>query len=167
MIGRNVGKPVSIAEALTGRTTKWITEKFGVSASTAQRWRSGRPSHRGGPPSGPRDKDRHDAVMGSARSSSQRRKIAAGAMRGASAVNVGKVGVESDTGDEKGTRRVGVIQLGPEGRALMAQAAEALEAGDYALAEMLTDQAILHCPSEGRDYGPLHISDYGPGFSFI
>lgn len=163
MIGRNVGKPLSVAEALTGRSTKWIAEKFGVSESTARRWRSGRPSHPGGPPAGEGSKQR-GAVMGSA-GTAQRRKIAANAMRGASAVNVGKVGVEADTGDEKGSRRVGVVQLGSDGQALMQQAADALERGDYATAERLHDQALLH--ADGRDYGPLHITDYGGGFSYI
>jgi hypothetical protein len=163
IIGRSIGKPLSVAEALAGRSTKWIAEKFGVSESTARRWRSGRPSHRGGPPAGESSRHKGD-IMGSA-GTGQRRKIAATAMRGASAVNVGKVGVESDTGEETGTRRVGVIQLGTEGRDLMRQAADALERGDYATAERLHDQAILH--ADGRDYGPLHITDYGPGFNYI
>jgi hypothetical protein len=102
--------------------------------------------------------------MGTAKGG-QRRKIAANAMRNASAVAVGKVGVESDTGEETGTRRVGTIQLGTEGRDLMQQAADALEAGNYDLAERLHDQALLH--ADGRDYGPLHITDYGPGFNYI
>jgi hypothetical protein len=164
MIGRNVGKPVSIAEALTGRTTKWIASKFGVSESTARRWRSGKPSHAGGPPSRPKDADKAAAVMDSAKGD-QRRKIAANAMRAATAINVGAVDVESDTGNEKGKRRVGTIVLGAEGRSLLQQAGDALEAGNWDLAERLHDQAILH--ADGRDYGPLHVTGYGSGFNYI
>lgn len=155
LVSRGVGKPVSMAEALTGRATSWITSKFNVSPSTARRWRSGQGGEHG--------KHRQE-VMDSAKGE-QRRKIAAEAMRNAQAVNVGKVGVESDTGDEKGSRRVGVVQLGSEGRGLMAQAADALQRGDYDLAERLQDQALLH--ADRRDYGPMHISDYGPGFNYI
>lgn len=164
MVSRNVGKPVSIAEALTGRTTKWIASKFGVSESTARRWKSGRPSHAGGPPSKPKDAAKAAAVMGSA-TGAQRRKIAANAMRSATSVNVGTVGIESDTGDEKGSRRVGTVVLGAEGRSLLQQAGDALEAGNWDLAERLHDQALLH--ADGRDYGPLHVTDYGSGFNYI
>ena len=156
LISRNIGKPETMAEALIGRPTRWIAAKFGVSDSTARRWRNG--TQRTLNPF------KRDAVMGSP-DKETRRKIAADTMRQASAVNVGKIGVDADTGRAKGTRKLGVIQLGPEGRERLEQAAEALENGDEAEAARLTSLAILH--SDGRDYGPLHIEDYGPGFHLI
>lgn len=164
LVSRNLGKPVNVAEALIGRSTKWIADKFGVSESTARRWRGGRPSHRGGPPSGPRDPDKRNSVLRSP-DKETRRRIAAGAMRGATAISVGTIDVDADTGDAKGKRRLGIIQLGPEGRERMARAAEALDNGDEALAARLQSDAILH--SDGRDYGPLHVDGYGPGFHYI
>jgi hypothetical protein len=156
LIGRNIGKPVSMAEALTGRTTRWIVEKFGVSDSTARRWRRGAQQTR--------DPGKRDAVMGSS-DRDTRRKIAANAMRGATGMSVGKIGVDADTGRATGSRRLGTIQLGREGTEKMELAADALERGDMAEAERLMSDAILH--SDGRDYGPLHVSDYGPGFNLI
>lgn len=166
LVGRVIGKAVSVQEALAGRSTKWIAEKFDVSPSTARRWRDGKPSHAGGPPSKPRDSEKTAAVFGSV-DRDQRRRIAADAMRGATSVNVGKVEVRIDTGDqhETQTRNLGIVQLGQEGQALMQQAAEAAEAGNMALADELVDRALLH--SDGRDYGPCHISGYSSGFTFI
>lgn len=156
LVSRNIGKPVSVAEALIGRSTKWIADKFGVSETTARRWRRGAQQ--------PRDDDRRNSVLRSP-DKDTRRRIAAGVMRGASAISVGKIGVDADTGRATGSRRLGIIQLGPEGRERMARAAEALENGDEELAAQLQSDAILH--SDGRDYGPLHVDDYGPGFHFI
>jgi hypothetical protein len=156
LIGRNLGKPVSIAEALLGRPTRWIADKFGVSDTTARRWRRGVQA--------PTQADRRNSVLKSP-DKETRRRIAASAMRAASAINVGKLGVDADTGRAKGTRQVGLIHLGNEGRARMAEAADALERGDEAEAARLHSEAILH--SDGRDYGPLHAEDYGPGFHYI
>jgi hypothetical protein len=156
LVSRNLGKPVSVAEALIGRSTKWIADKFGVSDTTARRWRRGTQQ--------PRDDDRRNSALKSP-DKDTRRHIAANAMRGASAINVGKIGVDADTGRGKGQRRLGIVQLGAEGRERMARAAEALENGDEALAAQLQSDAILH--ADGRDYGPLHVEDYGPGFHFI
>ena len=36
-----LGRPLTVAEALTGRDSKWIADKFGVSRRTAQRWKKG------------------------------------------------------------------------------------------------------------------------------
>lgn len=152
-----IGKPVNTAEALAGRSSRWIANKFGVSMRTAQRWRKGtqQPTERG---------DRREKVMKSA----DRRKVAAQALREARAVNVGKVGVESDTGRvsaRTGTRNVGIVQLDDRARERMEEAADALDAGDVERAEKLVSDAILN--TGGRDYGPLQISDYGPGFHLI
>lgn len=152
-----IGKPLNPMEALAGRTSRWIANKFGVSMRTAQRWKKGTqlPTDRG---------DRREKVMKSA----DRRKVAAQALREARAVNAGKVGVESDTGRagaRKGTRNVGIVQLDDGAREKMQEAADALDEGDVERAEKLVSDAILN--SGGRDYGPLRISDYGPGFHLI
>jgi hypothetical protein len=152
-----IGRPVDATEALTGRTSRWIADKFGVSMRTAQRWKRGtqQPTDRGG---------RRSKVMQSA----DRKKVAARAIREARAVNVGRVGVEADTGRvgaRTGTRNVGLVQLDDSARARMEEAAEALEHGDTDRAEELMSDALLN--SGGRDYGPLRISDYSPGFHLI
>lgn len=154
------GKPVSVAEALTGRATKWIMDKFGVSRSTAQRWKSGRPSHPGGPPSRPKGSKADDVMQSADRDT--RRKIAAGAMRNATAVNVGVIEVDGDTDRCKGKRNLGTVQLTEAQRAKMAEAAEATEAGNMEDAERLHSEALL-----GGNYGPLRITDYNPGFGYI
>jgi hypothetical protein len=152
-----VGKPVSTAEALAGRSSRWVANKFGVSMRTAQRWRRGQqqPSTRDG---------RRDLVMKSA----DRRKVAAHVIRQAHAVNAGRVGVKSDTGRagaRTGTRNVGLVQLDSAAQARMQEAADALEEGDLERAGDLFSDAVLN--TGGRDYGPLQISDYPPGFHLI
>jgi len=152
-----IGKPVNATEALAGRSSRWIANKFGVSMRTAQRWRKGtqQPTERG---------NRRNAVMKSA----DRKKVAAQALRDTRAVNAGKVGVKSDTGRAKartGTRTVGLVQLDERARERMQEAADALEAGDLERAQELVSDAVLN--TGGRDYGPLQIEDYGPGFHLI
>jgi hypothetical protein len=152
-----VGKPVSTAEALTGRSTRWIAKKFGVSIRTAQRWKAGtqQPTEKGG---------RRAKVAKSA----DRLKVAAKVLRETRAVNAGRVGVKSDTGRaaaREGTRNVGLVHLDDSARDRMAQAADALAAGDVERAEDLVSDAILN--TGGRNYGPLQISDYPPGFHLI
>jgi hypothetical protein len=152
-----IGKPVSPTEALTGRSSRWIAEKFGVSMRTAQRWKRGtqQPSARDG---------RRDKVMRSA----DRRKVAAQALRQARAVNAGVVGVESDTGRPSartGSRNVGLVQLDESARSRMREAADALDRGDVDRAEDLFSDAVLN--TNGRHYGPLRISEYPPGFHLI
>jgi hypothetical protein len=151
-----IGKPVNASEAVAGRSSRWIADKFGVSMRTAQRWKAGtqQPSERG---------DRRDKVMKSA----DRHKVAAQALRDARAVNAGKVGVASDTGRmsaRKGQRNLGVVQLDETAQDRMNEAADLLDAGDVEGAERLVSQAILDAKG---DYGPLRIEDYPPGFHLI
>ena len=152
-----IGKPVNTAEALAGRSSRWIASKFGVSMRTAQRWRRGQqqPSERDG---------RRAKVMKSA----DRRKVAAQVIRQTRAVNAGRVKVVSDTGRaaaREGTRNVGMVQLDDSARDRMQEAADALEEGDTERAEELFSDAVLN--TGGRNYGPLRISDYPPGFHLI
>jgi hypothetical protein len=152
-----VGKPVDATEALEGRSSRWVANRFGVSMRTAQRWRKGtqEPSAREG---------RRDQVMASA----SRAKVAANAIRNARAVSAGKVGVKSDTGRagaRTGTRNVGFVELDSGARERMDEAADMLDAGDYEGAQQLMSDAVLN--TGGRDYGPLHIEDYPPGFHLI
>jgi hypothetical protein len=148
-----IGKPVSASEALSGRATSWIAKKFGVSDTTARRWRRGSQAPRS---------DRKSRVMATA----DRKQVAANALRNATRVNAGKVKVKPDTGKQKETpRNLGFVPLGTEGRERMAQAADRLEQDDYDGAASLVSDALLH--SDGRDYGPLSITDYGPGFDLI
>jgi hypothetical protein len=152
-----VGKPVNATEALTGRTSRWIADKFGVSMRTAQRWRKGtqQPTERG---------DRRTKVMQSA----DRRKVAARVVRETRTIIAGRVGVKSDTGRQaarEGTRNVGLVELDEQAQERMQEAADALDAGDTERAEELMSDAILN--SGGRNYGPLRISEYPPGFHLL
>jgi hypothetical protein len=150
-----LGKPTTISEALTGRSSKWIADKFGVSRRTAQRWLKGTQQPK---------PDRRAAVLKSV-DAKQRRKIAAEAIREARAVNAGRVAVKADTGRaaaREGTRNVGLVQLDSTAQARMGEAARALESGQLGRAEELFSNAVLN--TNGRHYGPLQISDYPPGF---
>lgn len=164
LISRNLGKAQSVTEALTGRSTRWISEHFGVSRSTAFRWRTGRQR--------PGTGERKDAVMGSP-DKDTRRRIAADAMRHANAVHVGKVTMRYPGGRGDGTQRnIGTVYLSPEAREKMNEAAEALERGDEQRAEDLWNDALLRSGNRssttGRaEYGPLDIGDYGPGTHLI
>jgi hypothetical protein len=153
-----LGRPVTIAEALTGRDTKWIADKFGVSRRTAQRWKKGTQQPK---------PDRRPAVIKSV-DAKQRRKIAAEAIREVRAVNAGRVAVKSDTGKyaaTESTRNVGLVQLDESARDRMRQAADALDRNEVDQAEALFSDAVLN--TNGRNYGPLQISDYPPGFHLI
>jgi len=152
-----VGKPQSVAEAVVNRSTKWIAERFGVSRRTAQRWKKGtqQPSEKEG---------RRERVEKSANKET-RQAVAAQALRSAQAVNAGRVGVVDKSGGKTSKRNLGVVQLDQGARDIMRQAAEQLEAGNEAEAERLVSQAIL--TSNGRNYGPLEIDDYPPGFHTI
>lgn len=152
-----IGKPQNSAEAVINRSTKWIAQQFGVSRRTAQRWKAGtqQPTDRGG---------RRESVIKSANKET-RQANAANALRNAQAINAGRVGVIDTSGQKKSKRNLGVVQLDPAARALMQQAAEQLEAGNEAEAERLMSQAIL--TSGGKNYGPLEIDDYPPGFHTI
>jgi hypothetical protein len=153
-----IGKPVDASEALANRTSKWVAKHFGVSRRTAQRWKAGtqQPGKRVGG---------SERVMDSANSGT-RRKVAADALRGASAVNAGRVSVRYPGGRAGGkTRNLGVVQLDERARERMAEAADALESGDLDRAERLVSDAVLN--SNGKNYGPLEIDDYPPGFHLI
>lgn len=152
-----IGKPQNAAEAVVNRSTKWIAQHFGVSRRTAQRWKAGtqQPTDRGG---------RRESVIKSANKET-RQANAANALRNAQAINAGRVGVVDKSGGKKSKRNLGVVQLDPAARALMQQAAEQLEAGNEDEAERLMSQAIL--TSGGKNYGPLEIDDYPPGFHTI
>jgi hypothetical protein len=157
LVSRNLGRPQGMAEALTGRATRWIADRFGVSMTTARRWRNGTQQTR--------DTGRREGVMKSA-DRDTRRKVAAGRMRQAQGINVGKLGVKPDTGDQKEqTRNLGFIRLGEQGQALMQQAGDALDRGDDEEAARLQSEAILH--ADGRDYGPMNATDYGAGFYLV
>jgi hypothetical protein len=153
-----IGKPVNASEALTGRSSRWIAGKFGVSMRTAQRWRKGtqQPTDKG---------DRREKVMKSA-DADTRRKVAAEALRDARAVNVGRVQVvdKSPRGKGKGRKRdeyrnVGVVQLDGTSRDKMREAADALESGDTDRAERLMSEAVLTSP--GKNYGSaLDVADW-------
>jgi hypothetical protein len=100
--------------------------------------------------------------------SADRRKVAAQVIRQTRAVNAGRVKVVSDTGRaaaREGTRNVGMVQLDDSARDRMQEAADALEEGDTERAEELFSDAVLN--TGGRNYGPLRISDYPPGFHLI
>jgi hypothetical protein len=150
-----VGKPQNVAEALANRTSQWIAQHFGVSRRTAQRWKAGsqQPGKRVGGP---------ERVMRSANAET-RRKVAADALRNTKAVNAGRISVHYPGGRTGGpTRNLGVVQLDERGRQRMAEAADALEAGNLDQAERLVSDALL-----GRNYGPLLISDWPAHFHLI
>lgn len=155
-ISRVIGAPDSMQKALAGRSTKWIMDKFGVSKSTANRWKRGE---------GEKSKKR-DAVIASAKG--RRRKIAADSMRRAKGAVPGRVKVHSDTGRETGYRNIGDFTFDDAMLDLMQQAADAVEAGNDDLAHQLMDQAFLHTGEHGK-YGPMHVDDdgWGPGFHFL
>lgn len=154
-----IGKPQSASEAVINRTSKWIAQHFGVSRRTAQRWKAGtqQPTDRGG---------RRESVIKSANKET-RQAVAAQALRNAQAINAGRVGVRYPGGrvGAGGKRNLGVVQLDPASRELMQRAAEQLEMGNEEAAEQLVSQAIL--TSNGKNYGPLEIDDYPPGFHTI
>jgi len=155
-----VGKPQNTAEALTNRTSKWVAEHFGVSRRTAQKWKAGtqQPGKRVGGPG---------AVEKSANTET-RRTVAAGALRAATAVNVGRIEVLDKSPRAKGPkpgknyRNVGVVQLDPESQERMNEAADALEAGDTERAEQLMGAAVL------QGYGSaLDVADWPTHFELI
>lgn len=159
-----IGKPVSVSEALTTRSSKWVAEHFGVSRRTAQRWKAGtqQPGSRVGGA---------EPVLKSA-DAGTRRTIAASALRGSQAVHVGRIEVvdKSPRGKRpkpgKNFRNVGTVQLDPASRERMNAAAEALEAGDTERAERLMSEAVLR--TAGKDYGAaLDVADWPPGFHLI
>lgn len=159
-----IGKPQNVVESLTNRPSKWIAQHFGVSRRTAQRWKAGsqQPGKRVGGP---------DKVMGSANAET-RRTVAAQAMRGTTAVNVGRIEVVDKSPRGKGPRpgknyrNVGVVQLDPASQARMDEAADALEAGDTERAEQLMSEAILR--TSGKDYGgALEVADWPAHFHLI
>jgi hypothetical protein len=150
-----VGKPQNVAEALANRTSQWVAQHFGVSRRTAQRWKAGsqQPGKRVGGP---------ERIMRSANAET-RRKVAAGALRNTQAVNAGRISVHYPGGRAGGkTRNLGVVRLDERGRQRMAEAADALEAGNLDQAERLVSDALL-----GRNYGPLVISDWPAHFHLI
>jgi len=159
-----IGKPVNVSESLIGRSSRWVADKFGVSMRTAQRWKKGTqlPSERG---------DRRGRVMGSA-DADTRRKVAAKALREARAVHVGRIEVVDKSPKGKGKkpgrnfRNVGTVQLDERSRDRMAEAADALEAGDTERAERLMSEAVLR--TSGKDYGSaLDVADWPSWFHTI
>ncbi len=159
-----IGKPQNVAEALTNRTSKWIAQHFGVSRRTAQRWKAGsqQPGKRVGGP---------EQVEKSANAET-RRKVAAQAMRGATAVNVGRIEVVDKSPRGKGPRpgknyrNVGVVQLDTASQALMNEAAEAIEDGDTERAEELMSEAVLHSYGGGAE-SALSVADWPAHFHLI
>jgi hypothetical protein len=159
-----IGKPQNAAEALVNRTSRWIVKHFGVSMRTAQRWKKGtqQPGKRVGGP---------EQVTKSANAET-RRTVAAQAMRGTTAVNVGRVEVVDKSPRGKGPkpgknfRTVGVVQLDERSRERMAEAADALEAGDTERAGQLMSEAVLR--TSGKDYGgALEVADWPAHFHLI
>lgn len=152
-----IGKPQNVAEALTNRTSKWIAEHFGVSRRTAQRWKAGsqQPGKRVGGP----------GQVEKSANAETRRKVAANALRGATAINVGRIAVVDKSPRGKGPkpgknyRNVGVVQLDPAARERMNEAAEALEAGDTERAEQLMSEAVLNT-ADYNTRGALDVDDW-------
>lgn len=159
-----IGKPQNVAESLVNRTSKWVAEHFGVSRRTAQRWKAGsqQPGNRVGGP----------GRIEKSANAETRRTVAAQALRGATAVNVGRIEVVDKSPRGKGPkpgknyRNIGVVQLDPDSRERMNEAAEALEAGDTERAEQLMSEAVLRTP----DYdtrGALDVADWPTHFHLI
>lgn len=160
-----IGKPRSVAEAVSDRTTKDIAKQFGVSIRTAQRWKAGtqQPSKKLGGPAG---------VLKKLDTPNNRRKNAANAIRNANGAFVGKLPVidKSPRGKARtkpSTRNVGAVRFdNARTRGLLNDAAAALERRDYDRAEELLSEAVLTTP--GKDYGSaLAIEDWPPGFHLI
>lgn len=159
-----IGKPRSTAEALSNRTSKWVAGHFGVSRRTAQRWKAG--SQQPGKRVGGSERVEKSA------NAETRRTVAANAMRGASAVNVGRIAVVDKSPRGKGPRpgknyrNVGVVQLDPASQARMNEAANAIEAGDTERAQQLMSEAVLR--TSGKDYGgALEVDDWPAHFHLI
>lgn len=161
-----IGKPISVSEALAGRSTKDIVKQFGVSSRTAQRWRAGtqQPSKKQGGPAG---------VLKRLDTPANRRKIAANAIRNAQAASVGRVQVVDKSPRGKGAkmkpsfRNVGTVEFGDaRSRDRLSAAADAIERRDYDRAEQLFGEAVLGTP--GKDYGSaLAVNDWPAGFHII
>ena len=161
-----IGKPLTPAEALSNRSTKWIAQHFGISRRQAERRKYGHSTL-----DRPQDRAKRERVMESA-DADTRRKVAADALREAQAVHVGRIEVvdKSPKGKAKRPRRnfrnVGTVQLDPASRERMNAAADALESGDTERAERLMSEAVLR--TSGKDYGAaLDVADWPPGLHLI
>jgi len=158
-----IGKPQNVAESLVNRTSRWIADHFGVSRRTAQRWKAGtqQPGKGVGGPS---------RVEKSANAET-RRTLAVSALRGATAINVGRIAVV-DKSPKKGRkagetyRNVGVVQLDPASRERVDEAANALAAGDTERAEQLMSTAVLNTPDYNTG-GALNVADWPAQFHLI
>jgi hypothetical protein len=169
-----IGKPQNVAESLVNRTSKWVADHFGVSLRTAQKWKSGKGRKQADgtykPQAPGKEVGGSEGVVKSANAET-RRTVAASALRGASAVNVGRIEVV-DKSPRKGARpgkqyrNVGVVQLDPEARERMNEAAEAIEAGDTERAERLMSEAVLNTPDYNTG-GALNVADWPAHFHLI
>jgi hypothetical protein len=160
-----IGKPVSLSEALDGKSTKAIAKQFGVSVRTAQRWKAGT-QHPGKKLGGTR------GVLKRLDTPASRRTRAADVVRNAQGASVGRVQVidKSPRGKSKAKpsfRNVGTVQFGDaRSRERLNAAADAIERKDYERAEQLFGEAVLGTP--GKDYGSaLAIDDWPAGFHII
>jgi hypothetical protein len=161
-----IGKPVTVAEALADKSTKAIAKQFGVSIRTAQRWKAGtqQPGKKLGGAGG---------VLKRLDTPDARRKIAANAVRNAQAASVGRVQVIDKSPRGKGAkmkpsfRNVGTVEFNDaRSRDRLNAAADAIERKDYDRAEQLFGEAVLGTP--GKDYGSaLAIDDWPAGFHII
>lgn len=159
-----IGKPRSVAEALGDRSTKDIAKQFGVSIRTAQRWKAGtqQPGKKLGGPAG---------VLKRLDTPSNRRKIAANAIRNANGAYAGRTPVvdKSPKGKTAKTtyRNIGAVRFdNARSRELLNSAAEAIERRDYDRAEDLLSEAVLGAYGGGAESG-LSIEDWPPGFHLI
>lgn len=160
-----IGKPRSVSEALTGRSTKDIAKQFGVTVRTAQKWKAGsqQPGKRVGGPS---------AVIKKMDTPANRRKIAANAIRNAHAASVGRIKVIDKSPRGKGPqkpsfRNIGTVNFSDQrSREKLNAAADAIERRDYDRAEQLFSEAVLGTP--GKDYGSaLAVDDWPAAFHII
>jgi hypothetical protein len=157
-----IGKPLSVAEALADRDTKSIAAQFGISRRTAQKWKAGTQQP---------DKKKQGGATGVLKkldTPTNRRKIAATVVRNAQGAAVGRIAVvdKSPRGKKAktGFRNVGTVDFNNDrSRDRLNDAADAIERRDYDRAEQLFGEAVLGTP--GKDYGSaLEINDWPPGF---
>jgi hypothetical protein len=159
-----IGKPKTVAEALADKTPgeiKSLAGKLGVSVRTIQKWKSGKgrrmPDGTYKPQEPSKKLGGSERVIKESTTSKTRRNVAAGKLRQTQAVHVGRVQVRDKSPRGKGPRagmvyrNLGTIHLRPAERDLMNQAADALERGDTARAEELTNQALMKGYGGGAD----------------
>ena len=160
-MARNVGESIqSFRDAHGGRASRALADRFGVHIRTAQKWLKGDQA----PGAGRREQVRQGAEHG---------RLAADALRGAQAINVGDVEVEYD-GKPQGKRKVGTVHVDAQLRGALDQVADLIEMGSLDEAEQVYSDAILGAYSgqRARDDrrilgGTLKIKDHGSGPDII